>query len=115
VNQAHTLRLEAPPRLTRAEFSEIVNCHATVASAATSILDSVALDLGSKIQESTAALQKSTAALNARIATLVQIQNVIENVAQVMVTLGSLMTFVAAPSVALLTAVVSAIDELATL
>jgi hypothetical protein len=109
VNNAHAQMTATPPTLTLDGYREVVNQHAEVVGKAATIRQTAALDLGAGIEQSVTALQATTAALNQRMAKLATIQNAIDRGAQVLAAAGALAALVAAPSLAAVEGVVTAI------
>lgn len=111
VNQAHKHFVAAT--LDPDGFAKVVNHHATIASHAATIRLTTALDLGKDLGPSLEKLTVATANLKLHLAAIADAKDVIGKVTQVLVTAGSLVTFVAAPSVATLGAAVTAVNALA--
>lgn len=113
VHEAHKRFVAKPQALDPDGFAKVVNHHATIASHAASIRLTTALDLGGALQPSIEALSIATDNLKLHMASLADAQDVIGKITQVLVTAGSLVTFVAAPSAATLGAAVTAVKTLA--
>lgn len=113
VSEAHDRFVAVPGLLTPEQFAKVVNHHATIAAQAAMIRLTAAINIGGGVQADLDRLTAATGALDQRLASLAKAQDVIGKVSQVLVTAGSLLTFVVAPSVATLDAVVTAVIELA--